>query len=356
VLQRETAPGSFTDVVSYNDLNDTLHTESGLNTQNVRHRYRVQLWNDTPGNTFLSGSTRPATTVFLTINPGDRKNRLQWDFDVPWANTYYRIFRNAGSGSFQLVDSTASLSYTDDSWVNGNTYCYYIESVGAYQDTGLVNPILNRSQQACGTPIDNEPPCAPVISGNSDCEALRIELTWSVIDSCGADAGVFEIYFTPSGTGLPVLLATVYSPDSSYTYTATNSISGCYAILAVDTNGNRGELGAPICEGPCPEYELPNIFTPDNNQINDLFHPILPYRDVVRVDMRIFNRWGDQVFKTEDPFIGWNGTRNNEGVDCPEGVYFYICEVFETPDPLLNAQQTPRVLNGFIHLTRTTSP
>jgi hypothetical protein len=73
--------------------------------------------------------------------------------------------------------------------------------------------------------------------------------------------------------------------------------------------------------------------------------------------MRIFNRWGDQVFKTEDPFIGWDGTRNNAGVECPEGVYFYICEVFETPDPTNpSVQQAPRVLNGFVHLTRTSAP
>lgn len=357
VLQRETSPGIFSDVVTYTDLNDTLYTETGLNTSGSDHTYRVQLWNDTPGNVFLSGNTRAGSTIFLSINPGDRKNRLQWTSEVPWTNDYFRVYRNNGSGLFTLIDSTSALTYTDDTLVNGNLYCYYVQSVGSYQDTGLVNPILNRSQQVCATPVDNEPPCPPALSGIADCEALQIEFSWFPNDSCGADIGTVELYFAPGGGVAPVLLTTINAPLTSVTYLGTGSIAGCYFILAVDTNGNRGELGQPFCTGPCPEYELPNIFTPDNNQVNDVYHPLLPYRDIVRVDMRIFNRWGDQVFKTEDPFIGWDGTRNNAGVECPEGVYFYVCEVYETPDPTQpGAQQAPRVLNGFIHLTRTSSP
>jgi len=39
--------------------------------------------------------------------------------------------------------------------------------------------------------------------------------------------------------------------------------------------------------------------------------------------MQIFNRWGEQVFATTDPYLGWNGKKNNSGKLAPSGVYVY---------------------------------
>jgi gliding motility-associated-like protein len=96
-------------------------------------------------------------------------------------------------------------------------------------------------------------------------------------------------------------------------------------------------------------YVLPNSFTPDGNNINDLYTPINPYRDIKEVEMTIFNRWGDVVFETKDPDIGWNGKRNNDGQENPEGVYFYVCKVYEAR---LSGEAEPFVLKGVIHLMR----
>ena len=104
-----------------------------------------------------------------------------------------------------------------------------------------------------------------------------------------------------------------------------------------------------MCTESCPDYVLPNIFTPDGNSINDIYHPINPYRDVKDVDMQIFNRWGDLIFKTTDADIGWNGKRRNNGEECPDGVYFYVCQVNELT---LSGETKPRMLKGFIHLYR----
>jgi gliding motility-associated-like protein len=38
--------------------------------------------------------------------------------------------------------------------------------------------------------------------------------------------------------------------------------------------------------------------------------------------MRIFDRWGKQIFFTTDPNLGWDGKYNGELV--PQGVYYYI--------------------------------
>jgi hypothetical protein len=41
------------------------------------------------------------------------------------------------------------------------------------------------------------------------------------------------------------------------------------------------------------------------------------------IEVYVFNRWGQQVFSTFEPKIGWNGQVNNSGAECPQDVYIY---------------------------------
>jgi hypothetical protein len=43
--------------------------------------------------------------------------------------------------------------------------------------------------------------------------------------------------------------------------------------------------------------------------------------------MKIFNRWGRLVFETTDRDINWDGTEQQSGGACPDGVYYYTCKV-----------------------------
>jgi gliding motility-associated-like protein len=352
VVQRASLNGVFTDANAFTNLDDTTFTDSGLNTRDSVYRYRIQFWNDLPGPIFQIGTTQTAHSIFLSVNPGDEKNRLSWSENVPWTNSSYVVYRESSPGIFDSIGITSATQYIDDSLQNGTAYCYYVKSVGAYQDTGLVDPIVNRSQQTCAVPVDNEPPCPPTIFNGPNCVALLDTISWVIIDSCASDAEFVNVYFSSaSGDGTYLLLQVSSSSASPFIYSGENSIAGCYYITAVDSNGNEGLPSDTVCTGPCPLYILPNSFSPDGNGKNDIFHPIYPYRDIQRVDMRIFNRWGDPVFKTEDPEIGWNGKRDNAGPDSPEGVYFYVCKVFEIPSGPTEVAE-PRTLNGFIHLIR----
>ena len=349
VLQRADASGTFADVVTFTDLNDTTYNDAGLNTSAVQYRYRVQFWNDTPGNTFQIGFSQIAYSIFLSVAPGDEKNKLSWNVNVPWTNNYYVIYRENLPGVFDSVDYTSGLSYTDDSLINGQQYCYYVKSVGAYQDTGLVTPIINKSQQACSIPLDNEPPCPPLLANGPNCAALIDTLSWTNYDSCAADVLYYQVYYAPPGSFSYQLIATVNYGVFQYLYQGVNSIAGCYYVTAVDSAGNVSDSSNIICTETCPLYELPNIFTPDGNLVNDIYHPITPWRDVKDVEMVIFNRWGDKIFETTDPAIGWNGKRNNDGMESPEGVYFYVCKVNELR---LSGETEQRILKGIIHLYR----
>ncbi|MBL7924111.1 MAG: gliding motility-associated C-terminal domain-containing protein [Bacteroidia bacterium] len=349
VLQRADAAGNFSDIATFTSLNDTTYNDNTLNTSGIQYRYRVQFWNDTPGNTFEVGFSQTAYSVFLSIAPGDEKNKLSFNVNVPWTNDLYVVYRENSPGVFDSIGFTTGLAYVDDSLVNGQNYCYYVKSVGAYQDTGLVNPILNKSQIVCSIPVDNEAPCPPLLANGPNCPALLDSLSWQLTDSCAADVFSYQIYFAPAGSNLYQLIATVSAGNFTYLYSGTGSIAGCYYITATDSSNNVSDSSNIVCTESCPQYELPNIFTPDGNLINDIYHPVTPYRDVKDVDMTIYNRWGDIIFTTTDADINWNGKRNNDGEECPEGVYFYVCKVNEIR---LSGSAVPRILKGFIHLTR----
>jgi gliding motility-associated-like protein len=68
-------------------------------------------------------------------------------------------------------------------------------------------------------------------------------------------------------------------------------------------------------------YFVPNAFTPNGDGINDFFLPLGNVIRPERYDLAIFDRWGQQIFQTLDPSIGWDGTSG--GVPVPDGVYVY---------------------------------
>lgn len=68
------------------------------------------------------------------------------------------------------------------------------------------------------------------------------------------------------------------------------------------------------------EVFIPNTFTPDGNEFNGVFNAKIAYEQL-GWDMRIFNRWGELIFESSDPAIGWDGTFN--GVMVQSGLYSY---------------------------------
>ena len=82
------------------------------------------------------------------------------------------------------------------------------------------------------------------------------------------------------------------------------------------------------------EIYVPNAFTPDGDGLNDIFKA--RGIDIATFNMKIFNRWGDLVFESNDMNEGWNGGTRNSDYYCPPGMYQYIIvaqeeqgEVFE---------------------------
>jgi gliding motility-associated-like protein len=325
-----------------------------LNTIVQAHTYRVELWNrDAGGNDNLIGPTNSASSVFLTVTPSDNKNTLSWTQNVPWTNFNYEIYRETSPGStiFNLIGNTTSQSYIDDSLTNGILYCYKVLSYGSYSAPEIPAPLLNWSQRVCSAPVDQTAPCPPVISINSDCVDPLNQLSWNnPNDSCADDVMSYNLYYTPvEGEAFTLIMTFNSSSDTSFNHTNNGSVAGCYYITAVDSvhYGNESIASNIVCADNCPQYFLPNVFSPNGDGDNDFFVPF-PYMYVDSVDMKIFNRWGELIFETSDPDIRWDGKSMVNNKDLTEGVYFYHCIVYTKR--LSGAD--PVSLHGFVHLYR----
>jgi gliding motility-associated-like protein len=77
---------------------------------------------------------------------------------------------------------------------------------------------------------------------------------------------------------------------------------------------------------------IPNIFSPNNDNINDVFNINSNSEDVFIVQLMIFDRWGEMVYNQKGLNVGeeskfWDGTFN--GKECETGVYVYIIEYLD---------------------------
>ena len=324
---------------------DSIFVDSLLDTEGFPHTYRVELWSGTDS----VGSSQPASSIFLSSVPNDNRLDLSWQENVPWTNYQYEVYRfNNGTNQFDLLDTVLTPNYLDSGLSNGTEYCYLIRSFGEYSGTGFASPLLNSSQIHCNIPIDLEPPCPPQAPQIfSDCNINENRLEWTnPNDVCADDVLSYNVYYSPVlGQPLEFLTSVGAATTTDITFDNLTSVAGCYAITAIDSFQNESVFSNVLCVDNCPEYELPNVFTPGGDGNNDFFVPF-PYKFVESIDLEVFNRWGQLVYETTDPDIGWDGTTIDSGEQAPSGVYYYVCQVNEIR---LTGIET-RVLKGYVQL------
>jgi gliding motility-associated-like protein len=345
-------------------LNDTIFVDTHINTADSAYSYKVVFYS----NTDTVGATNLASSVYLSTYASDNKIRLSWNFNVPWLQDSFQIFRqgfNTGP-AFQYVATDTiptKLAFIDTGLVNDSTYCYYVKAFGHYTSPFIGQPLVDSSEIKCATPIDTIPPCPPVVTVTNDCGTTLCDtcfqyinnLTWQESDSCGFTTVKYHIYYASDSVTAPVLIATIPGGPGTYSYahTLNGSLAGCYIVTAVDKRGVESYKVNQVCIEDCPNYDLPNTFTPNGDGFNDYFTPYHPYRFITRVDFKIFTRWGEKVYETTNPEIMWDGKDQKTGKDLSDGVYLYAGYYYEkTLSGEVRKTLPHKNGGGFIHLIR----
>ena len=162
-----------------------------------------------------------------------------------------------------------------------------------------------------------------VVVSKLGCPGDSIHKTIRVMQSPSVNLGVD----TTICEGKTILLD-AGNPGSSYEWN-TGTISrtllvtepGIYSIKA--TNGMCSDKDEIIVDECSSEVWFPTAFSPNNDGSNDLFKPV-SLRTINYYKIRVFNRWGQLIFESDDVKKGWNGTAN--GKPCPSGNYPFIAE------------------------------
>lgn len=187
------------------------------------------------------------------------------------------------------------------------------------------------------------------ISGNNFSPSLAglnnyIEITYSVTDSNGCsddtiqvtqvvnflvDAGedktieVFDsVQLTPSNDAI------VYEWSPQETLSCNNcvnpmaspTVTTTYSLVAIDENGCVASDSVTVNVVVDTLLWIPNAFSPNGDSENDIFR--IFGKSIKTIEFQIFNRWGELVFFTNDPNIGWDGTY--KGQEMSPGVYVYV--------------------------------
>jgi gliding motility-associated-like protein len=158
--------------------------------------------------------------------------------------------------------------------------------------------------------VDNE--CGSVTDSIEVIEVETIEQNFA-FDSitCNSESIVLE----PSIQGDNYLWSNgetsftlVVDQDGTYWLQISNS---CYTTLDTFT------IEYINCE---TDLEMPNVFSPNNDGINDNFVPIQS-NSIELYELVILNRWGNTLFQSNALNTGWDGSY--KGLKCSEGVYFW---------------------------------
>ncbi len=313
------------------DLNDTSYIDSPLNTVSYPYSYRVDLYNDEPGNRFLIGRREVVSTTWLQIDGADNANIIRVRKNTPWVNDRYVIYRQNPSGTaYDSIGFSATGEYTDSGLQNGQEYCYQVKTTGWRNVNGIIYTAENLTHVECGIPLDTVPPCPPDLTVESFCDSSYNLLVWTnPNNTCANDVVGYNIYYSALIDGNLVLTDSTQSAiDTVYVDSLSGSLAACYAVTAIDSFGNESLYSTVVCVDNCIDYTLPNVFTPNGDGRNDYFRPNA-YSFVESVNMKIYNRWGNLVYQTEDPDINWDGKQLNTDRLVSPGVYYYICDVYE---------------------------
>jgi len=101
---------------------------------------------------------------------------------------------------------------------------------------------------------------------------------------------------------------------------------GSYSIWLVVSNefGCKDSASDVIVIKPDYTFYVPNAFTPDDDGLNDGFIPTGLGIDISSFTMYIFNRWGEQIYKTSDLTRPWNGKDEKTNKKAPIDVYVWL--------------------------------
>ncbi len=205
------------------------------------------------------------------------------------------------------------------SFGDGNTLSGCESVQHTYAQTGCFNVTLTVTSDAgcVSSSTINDMVCiqsGPIANFDADPRVVTVTNTQVDFINLSVGASNYEWFFGDGNTSTQVNPSNVY-PDVADEF---------YDFILVAYN----DIGCPDTARSIIEVQddlifyVPNAFTPNGNDVNDIFKPIFTSGfDPFNFNLLIFNRWGEVLFESNNAEVGWDGTYGGEIVK--EGTYIW---------------------------------
>lgn len=297
---------------------------------NSTYCYYVRAFNSTGTKTSTSNLTciSPQTSSNPSILNADYATvdsynsvKLSFTIDTESEIKYLKLLRSKNiDGPYEQI---AKLNRT-------SSKLSYIDYVDIMKDVYFYKTVANNK---CGVDIKESNIANNIVLNVKNLSDLKHELSWNSYEDWLGDVGLVNIY-RMIDDGPAILIEQQYGGNNIFIDDLSSiDIKGlagkfCYYLEAVEGDFNpygiQGKSKSNIaCAEEPPKIFMPNAFTPNYDGINDVLFPNVLFASPVDYVFKIYNRWGEVVFSTNNPSEGWNGNNTLNGKRCAVGTYVY---------------------------------
>jgi len=235
---------------------------------------------------------------------------------------YYAFQRSDSSSGFSTIyimnapGHSDSISYIDNS-VNPTLRSYFYQIV---------------TLDSCDKPIDSTNYGHTILLTAIGQPNETNILTWNDYGNWYDNPSYYQIYRSEDGANYNLVTPVSYTAAGQNTYTdnvsAITTGQGIfyYYVEAVENNApgfypfTDTSLSNVAKAYQDPIVFIPNAFSP--NGVNKIFIPVGVFIDVTGYDFSIYDRWGQNIFDSTNPIVGWDGKAGGKVVE--QGVYAYL--------------------------------
>lgn len=158
-------------------------------------------------------------------------------------------------------------------------------------------------------------PAVKIFAGNDTIAGINQPIQLEVKEL--GSAGVTQYSWSPG---------TFLDNSTSATPIATLPYDYRYIVTGTTPEGCIGMDDVMIKVYKGPDIYVPSAFTPNNDGLNDVLKAVAVGIQDFKY-LKIYNRWGQEIFSTREPSRGWDGRIN--GLDQPTGTYVWIAEAID---------------------------
>jgi gliding motility-associated-like protein len=234
--------------------------------------------------------------------------QLTWQYDPTFTPETFTVYSKPASGPYNLLGNTTATNYIH-SFSVAEPVCYRIN----YRD-------ICGNSSAPGTDV-----CPMVLQATLNPDN-SINLNWSAYTGWLNNVNHYEVdKYSISGTLLHTFNAGLTTSLLDNTPDADNQVYR-YVVRAIANDAGLPQAVSNVAEIiKEPKLFYPTAFTPDGQgpAENEVFRVFGQY--FASFELRIFNRWGELLFVTNNINQGWDG--RYQGREQPEGTYAFVARI-----------------------------